>query len=138
MMSTLVDANVLIDVLQPGSPWFEWSREQLAGRRVHGATVINQIIVAEVAAGYRDLTIARAALSAPIWKHEELPWAAAFIAGAVHREYRRRGGDRERTLPDFLIGAHAAVSGHILLTRDARRYRTYFPDIEIIAPDIEE
>jgi predicted nucleic acid-binding protein len=134
-MSTLIDANVLIDVLQPGSSWFTWSRTQLAARRTRGAMVINQIIAAEVAAGYVDLAIAQAALSAPIWQREDLPWSAAFVAGSLHREYRRRGGTRERTLPDFLIGAHASVKGHTLLTLAARRYRTYFPDLDIVAPD---
>jgi predicted nucleic acid-binding protein len=72
---------------------------------------------------------------AALWAFENIPFDAALIAGWAHREYRSRGGRREQTLPDFLIGAHAVVSGYRLLTRDPKRYRTYFPDLEIIAPD---
>ncbi len=135
MTSTLVDSNVLIDIFQPGSKWFEWSSAQIAKVRAEGSIVLNQIIASEVAFEFLTEAKFNAAINASFWTREDIPWPAAFRAGSLHREYRRRGGNRERTLPDFLIGAHAAVGGHRLLTRDHRRYRTYFPELEIIAPD---
>ena len=135
MTSTLVDSNVLIDIFQPGSRWFAWSSSQLGRIRVEGAVIINPIVVSEVAAEFITREKFDQALNANFWLREDLPWAAAFVAGWAHRDYRKQGGGRERTLPDFLIGAHAQSMGHRLLTRDGRRYRAYFPELDIIAPD---
>lgn len=135
MTSTLVDSNVLIDIFQPQSAWFSWSSMQLGRARVEGAVVINQVVVAEVAAEFLSRDKLDRALSANFWVREDLPWPAAYLAGWAHRDYRKQGGERERTLPDFLIGAHAQSMGYRLLTRDARRYRNYFPHLEIVAPE---
>jgi predicted nucleic acid-binding protein len=135
MTSTLVDSNVLIDIFQPKSEWFAWSSRQLARARMDGDVVINQVIASEVAAEFVTIAKLETALLASLWRREDLPWTAAYRAGWAHRDYRRQGGGCGRTLPDFLIGAHAIVMGYNLLTRDARRYRAYFEGLDIIAPD---
>ncbi len=135
MTSSLVDSNVLLDVLEPESKWFEWSSEQIGRAKGDGDVVLNALIAAEVAAQFTSIKKWNAALAADFWTHEEIPWQAAYLAGTAHREYRNKGGTRARTSPDFFIGAHAKVRGHRLVTRDPRRYRAYFPDVEILAPD---
>jgi predicted nucleic acid-binding protein len=135
MTSTLVDSNVLIDVLRDPDGSNSWSSECVETAGDLGAIVINPIILAEVAIGFNNLDELERLLAAIQFSREALPWEAAFYAGRAHALYRRRGGVRDRTLPDFFIGAHAKVKGHRLLTRDARRYRAHFPDLEIIAPD---
>lgn len=134
MSSTLIDSNVLIDLFDDESEWRGWSDAMVhdAGRR--GDVVINPLIFAEVSAGFDSLEDVDALLSAPFFKRESLPWEAAFLAGRAFWLYRQRGGTRTSPLSDFYIGAHAAVAGHTLLTRDARRYRHYFPKLRIIAP----
>jgi predicted nucleic acid-binding protein len=134
--STLIDANVLIDVLGiEGLAGRNWSLAALKQCLDDGAIVFSAVVWAELSSpAIQDALLARAlAWLRP--QREDFPFAAAHTAGVAHRLYRQRGGGRERTLPDFLIGAHAQVSGHRLLTRDPKRYRTYFPDLEIIAPD---
>lgn len=134
MTSTLVDTNVLIDVIGDASQWFQWSSTRLAEAANSGAIVINQIVLAEASARFAEVEAADAPAFS-VFARESIPWAAAFRAGQAHRQYRERGGLRERTLPDFLIGAHALTKDYRLLTRDPRRYRQYFPTLEIIAPD---
>jgi predicted nucleic acid-binding protein len=134
MTSTLVDSNVIIDVLKNAPLWNAWSRSRLREAADSGSVVVNQVIVAESSIRFRD-PVARNALEIAELSRESIPWEAAFKAGEAHRAYRDRGGWRERTLPDFLIGAHAAVKGYRLLTRDPRRYRQYFPELELVAPD---
>jgi predicted nucleic acid-binding protein len=134
MTSTLIDSNVLIDVVKDLDPWRVWAAARLSEAADRGRIIVNQIVVAETAIRFRDYGAAET-LNLPQLTRESLPWDAAFEAGRAHRAYRRRGGARERTLPDFLIGAHALVRGYRLLTRDARRYRAYFPTLDIIAPD---
>lgn len=134
--STLIDSNVLIDVLGPaGLPHRAWSLAALRRVAREGQVVLSAIVWAEVAEPRlgEDLLTRLLARFRP--RREPFPFEAAFPAGVAHRAYVARGGRRERTLPDFLIGAHALVAGHGLLTRDPVRYRTYFPDVEIIAPD---
>lgn len=134
-MSTLVDSNVLIDVIDSSSPWHAWSIAKLSSARNLGAIVINQVVLAETSEMFRQPSAFEPfALQARL-SRENIPWEACYEAGRAHVSYRQRGGLKERTLPDFLIGAHAVVKGHRLLTRDARRYRTYFPNLEIISPD---
>ena len=135
MTSTLVDSNILIDIFQPGSSWFTWSRNRLREARSDGPLILNFVIASEVASEFISERGFDAKLGSSIFVREDFPWSAAFQAGVAFREYRRRGGVRDRLLPDFLIGAHALAKSHRLLTRDARRYRTYFPDLDIIAPD---
>ena len=129
----LVDSNVLIDVLTEDPVWGHWSAEQLARLGNTRQLAINPLIFAEVAIAYRDEAQLNAALP-PALVRLPLPYTAAFPAGRAFLEYRRRGGARRSPLPDFYIGAHAAAEGHSVLTRDATRYRSYFPDVTLIAP----
>jgi predicted nucleic acid-binding protein len=134
MNSTLVDSNVLIDLFDEASEWRDWSDAMLTRCATRGPLVINPIVYAEVSAGFESLDDAEAALPEAYLRREPLPWAAAFLAGRAFIQYRRRGGKTPAPLPDFYIGAHAAVAGHALLTRDGRRYRYYFPKLTVIAP----
>jgi predicted nucleic acid-binding protein len=134
-MATIVDTNVLVDFFQQDSPWRSWCDQQIEESRRLGAIVINPIIFAELAAGFPTMELLDAALDPSKFQREDLPWEAAFLAGKAYLGYRRSGGDRRSPLPDFYIGAHAAVKAYRLLTRDLARYRTYFPALEIIAPD---
>jgi hypothetical protein len=132
---TLVDSNVLLDILTEDASWLAWSSEALGRRAEESTLVINPIIYAEVSIGFSRIEELDEALDPAGFDRRPLPWEAAFLAGKCFLRYRRRGGGKTSTLPDFYIGAHAAVSGLALLTRDAARYRTYFPKLEIIAPD---
>ena len=134
MSSTLVDSNVLIDLFDEDSEWREWADAMLTRCASRGPLVINPIVFAEVAAGFDSIEDVESALPETYVRREPLPWAAAFLAGRAFVQYRRRGGKTTAPLPDFYIGAHAAVAGHALLTRDARRYRDYFPRLRVIAP----
>jgi hypothetical protein len=129
----LVDSNVLIDVLTDDPAWEPWSAEQLARLGNTRQLAINPLIFAEVSVAYTDEAQVSAALPSGLVRLP-LPYSAAFLAGRAFLEYRRRGGSRRSPLPDFYIGAHAAAEGHTVLTRDATRYRTYFPDVAVIAP----
>jgi len=130
----LVDSNVLLDVATSDPKWGEWSSQALTDAAQTAQLVINPLVYAEVSIGFERIEDLEAALPAAIYRREALPWDAAFLAGKSFVAYRRRGGNRTSPLPDFYIGAHAAVAGYRLLTRDARRYRTYFPKVELIAP----
>ncbi len=134
MPSTLVDSNVIIDVLTEDPDWFERSSLALASCADLGMLVINPIIYAEVAAAFTHIEALEDALPAS-YRREPLPWRAGFLAGQSFVIYRRRGGARRSPLPDFYIGAHAAVAGHALLTRDRARYATYFPTVELVTAD---
>ena len=134
-MSTLVDSNVLIDVLSEDPRWFEWSAAALAKAVERAALCINPIIYAEVAVGYPSSAAVDRALAEKQFERLALPYAAGFLAGRAFVEYRRRGGVRQAPLPDFYIGAHALVEGHTLLTRDPVRYRAYFPKLKLICPE---
>lgn len=134
-MATLVDSNVLIDVIEGTLAWSDWSMAALEVAGSAGPVVINQVIYAEVSVRYADTDELDLDLRLDYFQREQIPWPAAFLAGKAFVEYRRRGGRRRSPLPDFFIGAHAAVTGLRLLTRDASRYRTYFPTVELIAPE---
>ncbi len=134
MSSTLVDSNVLIDLFDEASEWRDWSDAMLTRAAGRGPLVINPIVFAEVSAGFASIDDVEAALPSAFFHREPLPWAAAFLAGQAFVQYRRRGGVRPVPLPDFYIGAHAAVAGHTLLTRDPVRYRHYFPTLKVVAP----
>jgi predicted nucleic acid-binding protein len=134
LSATLVDSNVIIDVASEDAEWLDWSQWRLTEAAERGAVAINPIIYAEVAAGYDTIEALNDALPPEFYARVPVPWEAAFLAAKAFSRYRRRGGTRTRPLPDFFIGAHAAVAGMTLLTRDARRYRTYFPKLDIIAP----
>jgi len=130
----LVDSNILLDVLTNDPHWFERSAATLARLGADHELVINPIVYAEVSVGFDRIEDLDAALPDEFFRREALPWEAAFLAGKCFVKYRRAGGARRAPLPDFYIGAHAAVRGMPLLTRDAGRYRTYFPKLELVVP----
>ena len=134
MSDVLVDSNVLLDVLTEDSEWFEWSSEALASMAERRILRINPIIYGEVSIGYERIEELEAALPKEVLRRTPLSWEASFLAGKCFVLYRRAGGARRSPLPAFYIGAHAAVSGMTLLTRDSSRYRTYFPKLEVVAP----
>lgn len=134
MGSVLVDTIVLLDVLIPDPEWEQWSAAALAKAADSSLLVINPIIYAEASIGFQRIEELDAALP-PELQREPLPWDGAFLAGKAFMQYRDRGGSRRTPLPDFYIGAHAAVRGYRLLTRDPRHYRGYFPSLSLIAPD---
>jgi predicted nucleic acid-binding protein len=131
---TLVDSSVLLDVLTEDVRWAPWSSEALALAADEGPLAINPIIYAEVSTGFELLETLDEALPSADFEREPLPYPAGFVAAKAFLVYRRRGGSRRSPLPDFYIGAHAAVAGYQLLTRDPARYRTYFPSVKVIAP----
>jgi len=130
----LVDSNVILDVLTEDRRWFGWSSSRLAELAEQVTLVLNPIIYAEISIRFDRVEDLDDAVPADHFRREALPWEAAFLAGKVFLQYRRRGGRRRSPLPDFYIGAHAAVQGLRLLTRDPRRFRTYFPTLAVIAP----
>jgi predicted nucleic acid-binding protein len=130
----LVDSNVILDIVTEDKTWFQWSSELLARYAETHLLVINPIIYAEVSIGFDRIEEVETILSPTYFRRDPLPWEAAFLAGKCFLAYRRKGGKRTSTLPDFFIGAHAAVLGIPLLTRDISRYRTYFPRLKLIAP----
>jgi predicted nucleic acid-binding protein len=132
-LETFVDSSVLLDLFTEDRRWLLWSQQQLTEAAQRGAIVLNAIVLAEIAPRFPRVETLRAALPSMAIV-EEVPAAAAFLAGHAHADYRRAGGIREAVLPDFLIGAHAAVTGRPLLTRDPRRIATYIPGATIIAP----
>ncbi len=132
---TLVDTNIIVDLLTDDPRWADWSEDALSQAMDEGPVVINPIIYAEIASGFDRVEQLDTAVPAEVFIRQPLPYEAGFLAGKAFREYRRRGGTRRSPLPDFYIGAHAAVAGHRLLTRDAARYRTYFPRLDVWAPE---
>ncbi len=132
---TLVDSCVLLDILTDDPRWAQWSDDALADARDLGATVINPIIYGEVAGGFDAIEELDDALPESELGRMDLPYSAGFVASKAFVAYRRRGGEKRSPLPDFYIGAHAAVAGYRLLTRDPARFRTYFPNLELIAPE---
>lgn len=132
--ATLVDSNVLLDLFTEDPEWVTWSAGNLAEAFDRGPVVVNQIVYGEVSLRFSTVEDLDAALS-DRFVRGNLPWAASFLAARCFRDYRRRGGARTSTLPDFLIGAHAAVLGMRLLSRDVGRYRTYYPTVELVSPE---
>ena len=135
MSAVLVDANVLLDVMTQDARWFAWSCDALSRAADRSRLVVNPIIYAEVSARFSRIEDLDVALPTTLFDREPLPYEAAFLAGKAFLTYRRRGGEKRNTLPDFFIGAHAAIAGYELLTRDVGRYRSYFPRLRLIAPD---
>ena len=132
---TVVDSSVLLDVFTEDPAWLEWSQEHLTKAAQRGALILNAVVLAEVAPRFQKAEVLRASLPT-MSVIEEIPLAAAFLAGHAHADYRRAGGSREAILPDFLIAAHAAVTKRPLLTRDPRRVATYIPGASLITPDV--
>jgi predicted nucleic acid-binding protein len=132
--ATLVDSNVLLDVLTDDPAWAQWSGDAIARAMDNGRLVINPIVYAAVSVGFDRIEDLDDALPDSEFEREALPYNAGFLAGKAYLAYRRLGGTRRSPLPDFYIGAHAAVRGYWLLTRDARSYLTYFPGLHLLAP----
>lgn len=133
-MAVLVDSNVLLDLISEDPSWYAWSEAALRKAANSTRLVINAVIYNEISVRYTRIEDLEAALPKDLIAREHLPYEAAFLAAKAFAEYRTRGGTRTTALPDFFIGAHAAVSGYELLTRDATRFRTYFPKLKLIAP----
>ncbi|MGH2702842.1 MAG: type II toxin-antitoxin system VapC family toxin [Actinomycetota bacterium] len=131
---TLVDSNVLLDIFTDDPKWAEWSGKHLADALDRGPALINPIVYAEVSVGFERIEDLEDALPGGI-EREDLPWEAGFLAGKCFLAYRRARGQRRSPLPDFYIGAHAAITGRALLTRDPKRYEEHFPRLTILAPD---
>jgi hypothetical protein len=134
MAGTLVDSNVILDVLTEDPRWYAWSSAALAQCASEGSLYINPIIYAEVSISVATIEEMEEVLPPASFPRLPIPLEAAFLAGTAFLRYRKRKGAKITPLPDFFIGAHAAVAGLQLLTRDSRRYRTYFPSVEVLAP----
>ncbi|MET0627500.1 MAG: type II toxin-antitoxin system VapC family toxin [Acidimicrobiia bacterium] len=132
---TLVDSNVLLDVLTDDPTWGHWSANALLEAAEAGPIWINPIVYAEVSVRFTRIEDLEDALPPDDYRRAQLPWQAGFLAGKTFGRYRRGGGTKVSPLPDFYIGAHAAVADVTLLTRDEARYRTYFPSLRLIAPE---
>ena len=130
----LVDSNILLDIATNDRNWSGWSGNALAECTEHAPLIINPIIYAEVSIGYTTIEALNAALPSSLYQRDPLPWEAGFLAGKCFLTYRRRGGLRQSPLPDFYIGAHAAIEHMALLTRDAATFQTYFPSVAILSP----
>jgi predicted nucleic acid-binding protein len=134
MTAILVDSNVLLDLMTQDAQWFAWSANALANAANRSRLVVNPIVYAEVSVRYSRIEELDAALPKNMFDREALPYEAAFLAGKIFLQYRERGGTKQSPLPDFFIGAHAAVAGYQLLTRDTARYRTNFPTLSLMSP----
>ena len=130
----LVDTCVLVDVLQNDPHWADWSIAQLRAQATLHALAINPVVYAEISLSFSTLEALDEVVVTLGLEVCEIPRPALFLAAKAYAQYRRRGGSRQQVLPDFFIGAHAAVQGWPLLTRDARRFRTYFPTLDVVAP----
>jgi hypothetical protein len=134
LITTLVDSNVLFDFLSEDEEWFDWSSAMIEQASNAGVVALNPIIYAEISVRYERIEELDEELPAEYFLRAPLPWEAAFLAGKAFAQYKKRTGTKRSPLPDFYIGAHAAVAGMTLLTRDPRRYRAYFPTLRLISP----
>ena len=131
---TLVDTNILLDLLTSDPVWADWSLERLNVAGVGGPLLINDIIYAELSSRFDAMETLNEFVSATKLELEPMPKAALFLAAKAFRVYKSRGGRREGVLSDFFIGAQASVLDLPILTRDTRRYRSYFPSVRLISP----
>ena len=136
-MAFLVDTNVLLDVATDDAEWAQWSLDAMDAAAAEGPVVINAVIYAEFSVGFARIEEVDRVLVATDLRLVEIPRDALFLAGKAFQRYRKAHGSRTGVLPDFFIGAHAAVTGMTLVTRDPRRYRRYFPTVVLVAPDME-
>lgn len=134
MNKILVDSNVILDIVTQDPAWYEWSATQLETLAEDHAFVINPIIYSEISIGFTRIEELDEALPVEFFRREPLPWEAGFLAGKCFLKYRRSGGARRSPLPDFYIGAHAAILDIPLITRDGQRYQNYFPKLKLIQP----
>ena len=133
-MPVLIDSNILLDIFTQDKTWFSWSSETLADYAEHDLLYINPLIYAEISAGFSCIEDLEKALPVAYIHRDNLPYEAAFLAGKCFVKYRKAGGTKTSPLPDFYIGAHAAIKGWSILTRDKGRYQSYFPTLNVIAP----
>ena len=131
----LVDSNILLDIVKAQEPFNAWSATALENALFDGPVLINPIIYAEVSIAYTSVAELDRVLARLTIERHDLPWSAAYLAGQAFLQYRRQGGQKTSPLPDFYIGADAQVSGFTLITRDARRYRSYFPSLNLLTKD---
>ena len=131
-----MDSNVLLDILTEDGVWGDWSTAALADAAEAGPLYINPIVYSEVSIRFTSVEALEDALPPQDYRRAAIPWAAGFLAGKVFLDYRRNRGTKGSALPDFYIGAHAAIAGLDLLTRDVSRYRTYFPSVSLITPEM--
>lgn len=131
----IVDTNILVDIVQNDPSWADWSVQQLLAQSQMHELVINPVIYAELSMMYESVDALEAAVARAELRLNELPRSALFLAGKAFLRYRRQGGTKQNVLPDFFIGAHAAVAGCAVLTRDPQRYRAYFPTVHLITPE---
>lgn len=134
-VTTLVDSNVLLDLATDDPTWAGWSGDALAEALDRGAVCVNPLVYAEVSVRFDRIEDLDSFIPPGVFRRDPLPFSAGFVAGKAFAAYLRRGGARRTPLPDFYIGAHALVAGHVLLTRDASRYRTCFPALRLHCPD---
>lgn len=134
MSPILVDSSVLLDIVTPDAEWFDWSSATLISAAEQAILVINPLIYAEVSSRYSTIEELNEVFPGHLYRREALPFSAAFLAGKAFLKYKRQGGLRTAPIADFYIGAHAAVAGYKILTRDPRRFRGYFPTVELICP----
>jgi predicted nucleic acid-binding protein len=133
-MTILVDSSVILDIFTEDPEWFDWSSRALASAAEISRLLINPIVYSEVSTRFSRIEDLDRALPSDRFAREPIPYEAAFLAAKAFIVYRRRGGVRSLPLPDFFIGAHAAISGHQLLTRDSTRFASYFPKVDLITP----
>jgi predicted nucleic acid-binding protein len=134
-MPTLIDTNVLLDVVEQRPQWFDWAVRRLVAAKREGDVIINPVVYAEASLPYLEEKKFAKFIDDAGFALEDLPVRCGFEAAKAHFRHRALGGLRQTTLPDFFIGAHASYRGYTLLTRDMARFRTYFPDLSIVAPD---
>ena len=133
-MPVLIDSNIILDIFTQDKNWYEWSSNTLAEYAESEVLCINPIIYSEVSIGFERIEDLEEALPVSFFQRESIPYEAAFLAGKCFVDYRKRGGKKHAPLPDFYIGAHAAVMGWSLMTRDMGRYATYFPSLSLVTP----
>jgi predicted nucleic acid-binding protein len=132
--AVLIDSNILLDLMTEDARWFSWSSRAIASAAETSRLVINAVVYADISIRYSRIEDLNSALPTTLIHREGIPYEAAFLAGKAFRADQERGGTKRSTLPDFFIGAHAAVAGYSLLTRDSARYRTNFPGLHLISP----
>ena len=133
-MPAIVDSCVYLDIFTQDPRWREWSERALADAANRGSVVLNSAIYAEISMRFKRIEDLESLLHQKVFEYRAIPREAAFLAGKCFVEYRRRGGQKSQPLPDFFIGAHAAIEGWDLVTRDAKRFKEYFPGLRLVCP----
>lgn len=133
-MSVLIDSNILLDIFTEDKQWYDWSSSKVMLYAETETLVINPVIYAEISIGFQKIEDIEAAIPTEFIRREDIPYEAAFLAGKCFKKYKAAGGQKSSPLPDFFIGAHAAIMQWSLITRDKGRFTTYFPKLNIISP----